>query len=311
MGSWKEEDIGDLAGMQAVVTGANSGLGYYTAMALATHGAHVVMACRDQQRSRKPFDEVSAKATGTVELRTLDLADLDSVADFATGIRNDFSAVDLLVNNAGVMGGPQRTTAQGLELQMGTNHLGHFALTAQLWPVLTAAKAARVVSLSSIAAQNGRLNAAMTRETLVDPKPYRAFGVYSNTKQATLLFSQELSRRVQSARRQVVSVAAHPGVSSTNLFNRQLREGHLGFLVPLAGGLGRLAFPAPHTSAHPSIRAATDVSVPNGSLVGPGAVAEIWGSPEVVSVFSTGRDVETAARLWSLSEEITGSELAV
>ncbi len=311
MGSWNEDDIGDLTGKQAVVTGANSGLGFYTALALAKHGADVVMACRDEKRSEKPFYEVSSEAAGTVELRTLDLADLDSVAAFAAGIRNDFSAVDLLVNNAGIMGGPQRTTAQGFELQMGTNHLGHFALTAQLWPLLTAAKAARVVSLSSIAAQNGRLNAAMTRETLVDPQPYSAFEVYSNTKQATLLFSQELARRAQAARRPVVSVAAHPGVSSTNLLNRQLREGHLGFLVPLAGGLGRLAFPAPHTSAHPSIRAATDVSVSTGSLVGPRSVAEIFGKPEVVSLFVSGRDPETAARLWELSEEITGSEFAV
>lgn len=311
MGSWTEDDIPDLTGRQAVVTGANSGIGFYTALALAEHGANVVMACRDQKRSQKAFDEVSAAATGIVDMESLDLADLDSVAEFAVDLNDRFDGIDILINNAGVMGGPRRTTAQGFELQMGTNHLGHFALTARLWPLLTAVEDARVVSLSSIAAFRGTLNAQMTRQTLIDPQPYEAFSVYSNTKQATLLFSQELYRRADAAGLSLVSVASHPGVSSTNLFNRQLRERHLGFLVPVADVMGRVAFMSARSGAHPSVRAATDTSVLSGEFVGPTAMRQMRGKPAVIKVYPSGRDLETAARLWQLSEEITDVQFAV
>lgn len=306
MGTWSEESIGDLSGKRVVVTGANSGVGYYTAKVLARHGADVVMACRDQERSQKPFEEVCDVATGTVVLRPLDLADLDSVSAFADNLRTDFTSLDLLINNAGIMGGPQRTTAQGFELQMGTNHLGHFALTNRLWPLLAATGNARVVSLSSIAAHDGRLSAAMTRETLVDPSPYNPFNVYSNTKQATLLFAQELHRRAQAAGADVASLAAHPGVSSTGLFNRQLRERHLGALVPIVGTIGRITLASPRSSANPSIRAATDPTIHSGDFVGPSLLGQSRGKPEVIKVFREGRDPETAARLWELSEQITG-----
>lgn len=306
MGTWSEESIGDLSGKRAIVTGANSGVGYYTAKVLAQHGADVVMACRDQERSKKPFDEICEVSTGTVVLRQLDLADLDSVSEFADGCRTDFTSLDFLVNNAGIMGGPQRTTAQGFELQMGTNHLGHFALTNRLWPLLAATDSARVVSLSSLAARDGRLSAAMTRETLVDPSPYSTFKVYSNTKQATLLFAQELHRRSQKAGTGVASLAAHPGVSSTGLFNRQLRERHLGALVPIVGTLGRITLASPRASANPSIRAVTDATIHSGEFVGPSQLGQFRGKPEVIKVFREGSDPATAARLWDLSEEITG-----
>ena len=214
-----------------------------------------------------------------VELRTLDLADLDSVAEFAAGMNADSDSLDILVNNAGVMGGPRRSTAQGFEQQMGTNHLGHFALAAQLWPLLTAAAAPRVVSLSSLAARSGSLGADMTRDDLVDPQPYRPFPVYQNTKQATLLFSQELARRATAAKLPLVSVAAHPGVSSTNLFNRQLRERNLGFAVPVVDGFGKVVFQSPKAAANPSIRAATDIEVRTGGFVGPGHSARFAAVP--------------------------------
>lgn len=307
MGSWTEDSISDLSGKRAIITGANSGIGYYTALALASHGADVILACRDLERSKKPYQEIREVAKGTVVLRALNLADLDSVAEFAEGVRKDFSSLDLLVNNAGIMGGPQRTTAQGFELQMGTNHLGHFALTSQLWPLLQAAPDARVVSLSSLAARDGRLSPAMTRETLVAPEPYNAYPVYCNTKQATLLFSQELHRRAQAAGSTVSSVASHPGVSSTGLFNRQLRERHLGVLVPVVGTLGRITLPSPRSSANPSIRAATDPEVVSGDFVGPSMLGQIRGKPEVIKLYRSGRDPETAALLWTLSEQITST----
>ncbi len=167
-----------------------------------------------------------------------------------------------------------------------------------------------MVSLSSLAARDGRLSSAIARETLVDPQPYSAFTVYSNTKQATLLFSQELHRRIEAAGSPVASVAAHPGVSSTDLFNRQLRERHLGALVPLVGGIGRLTMSSPRASANSSIRAATDPGVTSGDFVGPGALGQTRGKPETIKVFPSGRDPETAARLWELSEEITGQQFA-
>lgn len=311
MGSWTEDSIGDLRGKRAIITGANSGIGYYTALALARHGADVIMACRDQERSKKPYQEIREVAKGTVVLRSLNLADLESVAGFADDIRTDFTTLDLLVNNAGIMGGPRRATAQGFELQMGTNHLGHFALTNHLWPLLSAAGDARVVSLSSLASRDGRLTSAMTRETLVDPQPYSAYPVYCNTKQATLLFSQELHRRAQAAGSTVMSVASHPGVSSTGLFNRQLRERHLGVLVPVVGTLGRITLPSPRASANPSIRAATDPAVSSGDFIGPSAMGQIRGKPEVIKLYRSGRDPETAARLWELSEEITGQAFSL
>lgn len=311
MGNWTEDSIGDLRGKNAVVTGANSGIGFYTAKVLAAHGADVVMACRDKQRSKESFDEIRATAKGEVELRDLNLADLESVTAFADGLTSDLTKIDILVNNAGIMGGPRRSTAQGFELQMGTNHLGHFALTAQLWELLTAAQSARVVSLSSLASRGGQLTGAMSRELLVDPQPYSPFKVYSNSKQATLLFAQELSRRTAAAKSPVVSLAAHPGVSSTDLFNRQLRERHLGALVPIVGGIGRLTMASPRAGANPSIRAATDVTVVNGDFVGPASMGQTRGKAEVVKVFGPGRDPLTAARLWELSEEITGQTLRV
>jgi NAD(P)-dependent dehydrogenase (short-subunit alcohol dehydrogenase family) len=309
MSSWTVESIGDQTGKTAIVTGANSGVGLHTAAALVANGAHVVMACRDLSRSAPALDRVRTSGPGTVELRELNLADLASVAAFADGINSDFERLDVLVNNAGIMGGPRRETAQGYELQVGTNHLGHFALTAGLWPLLEAAPEARVVALTSLAARGGTLEPGMQTRDLTDPDPYKEMTVYSNSKQANLLFSQELHRRSAAISSNVQSFAAHPGVSSTNLFTRQLEDRNLGFLAPVANGLGKVLFQSSTAGATPAIRAATDPTIPSGSFIGPDALGQTRGAPEVIGVYRTGRNPETAAELWDLSEQLTDTTL--
>lgn len=311
---WDPNSIGDLTGRQAVVTGANSGLGFFTTVALASAGADVTMACRDPKRAQQALADVQRELQqastsagpqpGTVTVQRLDLSDLASVEQFATDITGDLPRIDILVNNAGIMACPRATSAQGFELQMATNHLGHYALTARLWPLLAAAPAARVVSLSSLAARQGKLKAAMTRETLIDPTPYSAWGVYCNTKQATLLFSQELARRAGAAGSSVVSVAAHPGVSNTELFKRQLTDRHLGFAVPVVSVFGSVAFSSAQAGAQPQIRAAADPTLAPGSFVGPTGPGQFRGAPNVIGVFSTGRSEAAAAKLWELSADI-------
>ncbi len=309
LSKWSVESISDQTGKTAVVTGANSGVGLHTAAALVANGANVIMACRNLARSEEALSQVRSAGPGTAELRELDLADLDSVRTFAQGFSAEFDELDILVNNAGIMGGPRRSTAQGLELQMGTNHLGHFALTAGLWPKLAAAPRARVVALSSLAARGGSLAAGMPAKLLVDPQPYRSMAVYSNSKQANLLFSQELHRRAAAAGESVASIAAHPGVSATNLFSTQLKGGKLGFLVPVADGFGKVVFQSSAAGATPAIRAATDETIASGSFVGPDSFGQSRGAPKVVGLYKTGRDKATAHDLWALSQEITDTTL--
>jgi NAD(P)-dependent dehydrogenase (short-subunit alcohol dehydrogenase family) len=302
--TWSEANVPDLSGRTIVVTGANSGVGLEATKVFARHGAHVVLACRDASKGRAAADDVP----GDSSVVELDLADLDSVEKAAAEILERFPQLDVLVNNAGVMGGPQRRTAQGHELQMGTNHLGHFALTARLWPLLSSRPAARVVVLSSIASRGGKLDASMTRQDLVEPRPYNENRVYANTKQADLLFAVELDRRAKRSGAAVTAVAAHPGVSATNLFPRQLRDRGFGFLAPAAEAVMPLVLMSSYGGGLPTVRAATDSALTGGELVGPKSLVwwQIRGNPEIVDVFDQGRHEATATRLWELSEEITG-----
>ncbi|MGV1036791.1 MAG: oxidoreductase [Candidatus Nanopelagicales bacterium] len=303
--SWNESMIGDLSGHNVVITGANSGVGFEAARQLVRHGAHVVLACRNVTAAEQAQTTIAGDgSSGSTEIVELDLSDLNSVTRFAAGLLNDGTPIDALVNNAGVMGGPERFTAQGFEMQMGTNHLGHFALTAQLWPLIVAAENPRVLSLSSIASRNGSLTAAMTRDTLVAPKPYKEMAVYSNTKQATLLFSQELSRRAQAAGLNVSSIGVHPGVSATNLVNRQLQGRGLGVLAPVASGFGKVLFQSAKGGARPTVMATTDSDVVSGDFVGSSQFGQVRGAPKVLSLYPQGRDAATASKLWELSEQI-------
>ncbi|GAC1332940.1 MAG: SDR family NAD(P)-dependent oxidoreductase [Mycobacteriales bacterium] len=311
MTSWRPEDIGDLDGRVAVITGGNSGIGLEAARLLAAHGAHVVLACRAPRRAEQARAQVTAKGRGSASLGQLDLADLDSVAAFASWLAGEHDRVDLLVTNAGVMGGPFTTTAQGFERQMGTNHLGHFALAAQVWSLVGAAPHGRVVVVSSIAARGGQLSAATTRDDLVNPTPYESQAVYANTKQANLLFAQELHRRVVASGSGVAVLAAHPGVSNTNLFSRQLYERRAGWLVPAADLVMSVFLQSATAGALPTVRAATDPAAVSGSFVGPTLFGQVRGKPELLDVYPTGSDLATAARLWELTEELVGSPFRV
>ena len=275
-----------------VVTGGNSGIGLEAARALKAAGAEVVLACRDVTKAKAVAEGMS--------VRELDLADLESVASFAAGTDH----VDALICNAGVMGGPMLGTVQGHERQMGTNHLGHAALVARLFPLLEKASG-RVVIISSIAARGGKLGPDMTVDDLISPPGYQSQPVYANTKQANLLFAQELHRRVGS---RVASVAAHPGVSWTNLFVRQLKDDGKGWLVPAARVLGPVVLQSAKAGAQPTLRA---LSEPSGSFIGPKRFNQARGPAELLEVYTTGSDPATAARLWELTEQVIGTPLPV
>ena len=305
--TWDARQLSAQTGRTFVITGANSGIGLETARELVRRGGHVVLAVRDLERGRIAADDIAAAGKGGTSVVELDLADLDSVATGAKEIAGTHPDVHALVLNAGVMGGAQRFTAQGFEAQMGTNHLGHAALVAALWPQLTSA-AGRVVVLTSLAARAGRLSARTTREQLVAPSPYVQNAVYANTKQANLLFAQELHRRAARAGSPVTVVAAHPGVSDSSLFPRQLRERGLGFLAPVAERVMPLVLQSSAAGALPTLRA-LDRSTPGGAFVAPASLGQTRGRPELVDVFSTGRDEAAAGRLWELTEELIGAPL--
>ena len=313
MSGWQARQLAEQTGRTFVITGSNSGVGLEAARDLVGRGAHVVLAVRDTAAGDKARDEILKQARGSAEVRHLDLADLDSVTTFAKDLSESLAAEDRLLNavvcNAGIMGGPYLMTAQGFERQMGTNHLGHAALVTALWPALHAA-GGRVVVVSSIRARAGRLSASTTREDLVAPPAYNAGQVYANTKQANLLFAQELHRRAVAAGSPVSAVAVHPGVSWTNLFARQMKEQGKAWLVPAVRLANPLVFQTAAAGALPTLRA-LDPSTPSGAFVGPAALFQFRGKPELLDVYPTATDPAVAARLWELTEDALGTPLPV
>ncbi len=273
---WEPKHVPDLDGRLVVVTGANSGLGLEATALLAERGAIVVMACRSTDRGeagRAALVERYPDAADRLRVRALDLADLSSVEAFAVRLGGETDRVDVLLNNAGVMAVPRRRTADGFELQLGTNHLGHFALTAHLWPLLVAAGEvaaatrggdARVVTVASEAHRFGRLD----RRDLLWEHGYRRWRAYGRSKLANLLFAFELDRRLDPTALPVRSVAVHPGVSGTDLFGDVL-PGVLGRGVV---GVNRLFSSSPTVACWPLVRAATDPAVDSGSYLGPRGV---------------------------------------
>lgn len=299
MTRWTFEDIPDQTGRTALVTGANTGIGLETARMLALQGAHVVLACRDPDRGEAAVRAVRAQSpAGSAELVRLDLSDLDSVAAAARAVAADHARLDLLVNNAGVMVPPLGRTAQGFELQFGTNHLGHFALTGHLLPLLERTAGARVVTVSSVAHRIGRISAD-------DPnwrrRAYSPWGAYGQSKLANLVFALELQRRLTASGSGLRSSAAHPGLSSTGLSRTA------------GGGVDRLfqgvGTPA-RDAALPTLRAATDPGAEGGAYWGPGLVFETQGPPVLVGASRRARDPRAGRLLWDLSEELTGVSFA-
>ncbi|MEE6175595.1 SDR family NAD(P)-dependent oxidoreductase [Mycobacterium sp. 050134] len=297
---WSEADVPDQSGRVVVVTGANTGIGYHTAAVLAFRGAHVVLAVRDLQKGNAALSRiVAASPRADVTLQRLDLSSLDSVRSAAAALREAYPRIDLLINNAGVMWTPKSTTEDGFELQFGTNHLGHFALTGLLLDHLLPVRGSRVVTVSSL---GHRLRAAIHFDDLQSEHRYDRIAAYGQSKLANLLFTYELQRRLAACPdAKTIAVAAHPGGSNTDLA-RNLP----GIFQPLKAVLGPVLFQSPAMGALPTLRAATDPAVRGGQYYGPSGFLEQRGQPKLVESSAQSHDEELQRRLWAVSEELTG-----
>jgi NAD(P)-dependent dehydrogenase (short-subunit alcohol dehydrogenase family) len=291
---WTNDSVPDQTGKVAVVTGANTGIGYETARTLAANGARVVLACRSREKGEAAIARITAERPAEhAQFASLDLSDLESVRAFADGFNRDNDRLDLLINNAGVMMCPERKTAQGFELQFGVNHLGHFALTALMLPLLRATPNARIVTVSSMAHRSGKM---VFDDLHFATRGYSAMGAYTQSKLANLLFTFELQRKLQTAGADTVAVAAHPGWTSTDLQRHTWWVRMLNPLFAMSSDRGAL----------PTLRAATAADVRGGEYYGPNGWREMKGSPTRVSTTESAKSVEDAARLWAVSEELTG-----
>ena len=300
--TWDPRLLPSQDGRTFIVTGANSGIGLETARGLVDRGAHVVLAVRDAARGAQAAASLARPdATSVVEL---DLSDLDQVTDAAKRLLDRTDELSGLICNAGVMGGIPLVSAQGFELQMATNHLGHAALIAGLWPLLHACSA-RVVLVASNEAKRGQLSPATTREELLSPEPYDGKQVYRNTKQANLLFAQELHRRRRQSNAAVSAVAVHPGTVATNLFARQLERAGHDRLARASTIVTSVLLQTPAAGARGTLRA-LDVMTPSGAFVAPSGFAQLRGGPELAEVYASGSDPTAAARLWELTESVLG-----
>ena len=300
--AWTTDDIPAQDGRTAIVTGANTGLGLETAAELAAAGATVVLACRNRSKAEDARGLIEARgARGPVEVLSLDLGDLAAIADAAAETRERFPSVDLLINNAGVMIPPRTTTADGFELQFGTNHLGHFAYTGQVLETLLRTPGSRVVTVSSLAHQQGR----MRWDDLDWKRSYDRMAAYSQSKLANLLFTFELDRRLTAAGAGTVALAAHPGLSSTDLA-RYIPGASLPGLRQLAGAVVGMIFNSAADGALATLRAATDPDATGSQFYGPSGVREVRGHPVLVMPRSHAVDPDDMARLWTISEERTG-----
>jgi NAD(P)-dependent dehydrogenase (short-subunit alcohol dehydrogenase family) len=300
---WTAQQLPDLHGVVAIVTGANSGIGWHTTRGLVQHGARVVLACRDVEAGKQAVNRLRASVPGAdLGVAELDLASMSSVNSFATGWSD---RVDLLINNAGVMAPPKRvTTVDGFELQFGTNHLGHFVLTGMLLPALLAAPAARVVTVSSVA-HHGGTDAVL--EGNVTPM-YDAQRTYSNSKLANLLFARELQRQAAARDLPLVSVAAHPGVSSTGLVSDPEGMGANPVMRVAAPLFVKLFTQSAAAGARASLYAAT--AAEPGSYTGPQRLRETRGAIGPARLSRYAQDDKLARRLWQVSEDMTGFHYA-
>lgn len=305
MTTWTESDIGDQSGRNVLITGANSGLGLHSARVLAERGARVLLGCRSAERGRTALEQVRAHARTEPELVELDLADLGSVRKAAADVRDRTGdALDVLINNAGVMATPRRSTHDGFELQIGTNHLGHAALTWQLMPALRARPAARVVTVSSLAHRGGNLDVT---DLNFRRRNYTPVTAYSQSKLANLLFTLELQRRADRAGLDLLSVAAHPGLSDTDLATNTARNLRLpGALARVVGAANSLITQSAARGALPQLYAATAPAVGGAQYYGPDGFGGFRGAPRRAKLSPAARDERTAARLWDTTAELTG-----
>jgi NAD(P)-dependent dehydrogenase (short-subunit alcohol dehydrogenase family) len=296
MSKWTTADIPDQTGRTAVITGANTGLGYETAAALAAKRAHVVLAVRNLDKGKEAADRIVAATPGaSVAVQELDLTSLKSVRAAAEEVRSQHDTLDLLINNAGVMFTPKATTKDGFELQFGTNHLGHFAFTGLLLDRLLAVEGSRVATVSSMGHRYPR---PIRFDDLQWEREYSRVGAYGQAKLANLLFTYELQRRLRGT--STIAVAAHPGGSRTELTRNLPR------VVAAANRLLEPLYQGADMGALPTLRAATDPDVLGGQYYGPDGLAELRGYPTIVASSRASHDTDAQKRLWTVSEQLTG-----
>lgn len=298
MANWTAADIPDQTGRVAVITGANTGLGYETAAALADHGARVVLAVRNLDKGKDAAARITAKSPhADVALQELDLTSLNSVRTAAERLKSDYDRIDLLINNAGVMYTPKETTKDGFEMQFGTNHLGHFALTGLLLDRLLPVAGSRVVTVSSM---GHRILADIHFDDLQWERSYNRVAAYGQAKLANLLFTYELQRRL-APHGTTIAAAAHPGGSNTELGRYTPTV-----FRPLVNVFFSVIAQDAAMGALPTLRAATDPGVLGGQYYGPDGFAETRGYPKIVSSSAKSHDPDRQRRLWAVSEELTG-----
>jgi hypothetical protein len=290
--TWTPEQIPSLDGKIILVTGANSGLGLESTRLLAGRGAEVIMACRNPEKGKAALDSIRKEhPQANLTLMSLDLADQQSVKDFAEAFKARYDHLDILLNNAGLMAPPLSRTKDGFEMQFGTNHLGHFALTGLLLDLLEKAQAPRVVTVSSVAHNFGRIYFG----NLNAEKSYYRWTFYGQSKLANLMFARELHRRLRQSGSRIQSIAVHPGYSDTNL------QDGTGFAL-----FNRFFAQPQHMGCYPSVYAATSAEAKSGGYYGPNGFFEIAGYPAPARMRKLARDEQVAKRLWETSEELTG-----
>jgi NAD(P)-dependent dehydrogenase (short-subunit alcohol dehydrogenase family) len=289
-----------------IVTGANSGLGLETVKGLAAKGATIVMACRTPSKAESAATEIRRETPAAkLELEQLDLASLKSIEAFVARMKTSHPVIDGLINNAGIMAIPRTLTADGFEMQLGTNHLGHFALSLQLLPLLEAAKAPRVVNVASTAHRMGRINF----DDLHGEKSYSAWGAYGQSKLANLLFTYELARKLGAAKKKTITAAAHPGYAATNLqgVGAQMTGSKLNAWFMNTGNSWFAQ--SAEMGALPTLYAATHAEVKSGEYFGPRGLFELKGHPQRCDSNAKSKDLATAQRLFEVSEQLTGARL--
>lgn len=304
---WLDHNLPTLDGKVAVITGANSGIGYEAARMLALKNAHVVLAVRNTVKGGKAAREIRRAAPqADVEVMALDLASLQSIRSFAALFTAGHDRLDLLINNAGVMAIPSQKTKDGFEMQFGTNHLGHFALTGSLLPLLENTPEARIVTISSGMHRFGKMDFA----NLQAEQSYSKWGAYSQSKLANLLFTYELQRRLAAAGSGLISVAAHPGYAATNLQYGGSDRSDTSLQARFMNVLNRVVAQSAEMGALPTVYAAAARDVRGGDYIGPDGPAEQRGWPRKTQSNSRSHDLQAAARLWMVSEELTGVSYA-
>ncbi|MEX1217371.1 MAG: oxidoreductase [Acidimicrobiales bacterium] len=294
--TWTTADIPDLTGKIAVITGSNAGLGFHIASDLAGAGARVIMACRNETKATEAANKIrTTSPRGTVETMTLDLADLASVTSFAEQLSSTVDRLDILGNNAGLMAVDESKTVDGFETQIGVNHLGHFALTGRVLPLLLATQGSRVINHSSTGHRPGKIH---LDDLMCERRSYSRWPAYFQSKLANLLFTLELQRRLAASGTSTIALTAHPGGSRTDLGSEG--SGLSNKVLKPTGGFGQSAA----QGALPFVRACVDPAARGGDFYGPRFF--MFGSPKLETPTKRARDTAVAAKLWTLSENLTG-----